>query len=94
MKGKNRMRKNKGPLAFYCCVNESHFVFSVSVLLPSLSLCVCIGFFLSRLFPSLAQAFLFLMENKDQRVAKIGVPNEKHGVSDLRPRLVYLGPKA
>jgi len=33
------------------------------------------------------------MENKDWRTAKIGASNEKHGVSDLRPRPVHLGLK-
>ena len=34
------------------------------------------------------------MENKDGRVAEMEAPNEKHGVSDLRPGPVHPGPNA
>lgn len=75
MKRNAEWGKNKGPLAFCCCANESHFVFSVSVLLlsPSLSvLCVYCPLSLTA-STFLTRAFLFLMENKDRRVAEIGL---------------------
>ena len=64
MKGGQKWRErrewgeNKGPLAFHCCANESHFVFSVSarLLFPLadcvcafVCVCVCIALSLSRL---------------------------------------------
>lgn len=56
-----------------------------------LSLCMCVYCSLSLSAPTfLARAFLFLMENKDWRMGKMGTQNEKHGVSDLRPRPVHL----
>ena len=90
--------ENKGPLAFHCCANESHFVFCVSArLLFPLADCVCACVYCPLSLPAstfLTQAFLFLMENKDWRVAEMEAPNEKHGVSDLRPGSVHPGPKA
>lgn len=61
-------------MAFHCCVNESHFVSSVSVLLLSSSQCVrfCVFCPLSLSRPPLF-SLLFLMENKDWRVAEIGL---------------------
>lgn len=54
MRRKAGWGKNKRPLAFYFCANESHFVFSVSapLLLPPVSESVCVCMRVLQLFLS------------------------------------------